>query len=261
VRSITSLLGLLTTIALVPVLLFYTLKDYPQLRKRIVKLFPTFGGQRDYLVHAGSIVGDYLRGQITISAIAATLVSVALILFGVPFALLIGLLTGLLNMIPNLGIMFTYFIGVLIALIFGDPWYIDAIIVLAVLMGESFLEQSVLTPNILGQRLGLHPVVILLSLFIFGYFLGLFGLLIAVPATALIVAAYRTYQDDLTLELAPQDANSTPKPPQRSRRKKKTPPPAPKPTAEPFLPPEPEPTGEAFLPPEPEPEPREPGVD
>lgn len=206
-RSITSFLGLLTTLALVPVLLFYTLKDYPLLKQRIVVLFPTFGGRRDYLVQAGSIVGNYLRGQITISAIAATIVSVALILFGVPFALLIGLLAGLLNMIPNLGIMFTYVIGVLIALIFGDPWYLDAIVVLAVLLAESFLEQSVLTPNILGQRLGLHPVVILLSLFVFGYFLGLFGLLIAVPATALLVAAYRTYQDDLTLELAPDDAS------------------------------------------------------
>ncbi|QXD16495.1 AI-2E family transporter [Rhodocaloribacter litoris] len=200
VQSLSSVIGLVTIIALIPVLFFYTLKDYPLITARLIELFPTFGGRRDYLLKAGSVVGNYLRGQITISAIVATMVSLALLLFGVPFALLIGLLAGLLNMIPNLGIIITYFIGGLIALAFGGV--VDLVIVVAVLLGESFLEQSVLTPNILGQRVGLHPVLILLALFVFGFFMGILGLLIAVPATALIVAAYQAYREELTIDLA-----------------------------------------------------------
>jgi len=207
IRSLSSLIGILSILAFIPVLLFYTLKDYLVLKENLINLFPTLGGRREYLVKAGSVVGNYVRGQLIISAIAATLVSVTLVLFGIPFALLIGLLAGLLNMIPNLGILITYSIGLLITLIFGDPWLLQSIIVFLVLLGESFLEQSVLTPNILGQQVGLHPVLILLSLFVFGYLMGLFGLLIAVPSTALLVTAYQAFRDELTLELIPLKAN------------------------------------------------------
>lgn len=201
VRSLGSLLGVLTMITITPVILFYLLKDYPFIKARLVELFPTIRGRRDYLVKAGTVVGSYLRGQLTISAIAAFNVSVALILLDVPFALLIGLLGGLLNMVPNLGILITNVVGILLAFVFGDPWLVDVVAVVAVLMAQSLLEQAFLTPKILSYEVGLHPVLILLSLFVFGYLLGIFGLLIAVPATALIMTVYKTYRHEMTLEL------------------------------------------------------------
>lgn len=202
-ESISSIFGLVTLLAITPVLLFYTMKDYPLIRNGLIELVTTLGWRREYLSKAGGIVGNYLRGQLTISAIAAFNVSVALILFDVPFALLIGLLGGLLNMIPNLGAVITNIVGLLIAMIFGDPWLVDAFIVFSVLMAQSLLEQAILTPNILSYQVGLHPVLIMLALFVFGYFLGLFGFLIAVPATALILTAYKAYREDLNLEKAP----------------------------------------------------------
>ena len=200
--SVGSILGVLTLIGIVPVILYFTLKDYPHITRRLVELFPTFGGQRDYLVKTSVVVGNYLRGQLTISAIAAVNVSLFLYILEVPFSLLIGLLAGLLNMIPNLGAIITNIIGVLIALVFGDPWYWDVVKVMAVLTAQGLLEQSVLTPNILSHHVGLHPVLIILSLFVFGYFLGIFGLLIAVPVTALIMTVYKAYRDQVTLDLA-----------------------------------------------------------
>lgn len=197
--SLGSLLGLITTLALVPVILFYTLKDYPYLKRGLIELFPTHEGRRDYLLHASSIVGNYLRGQLMISAIAAINVSFWLLIGGVPFWLLIGLLAGLLNFIPNLGAIITLFIGVLMAFAFGG--WIKALIVVIVLLGQSFLEQSVLTPNIMSHQVGLHPVLILLALLAFGSFLGIFGLLIAVPATAIIVTAYKAFHEELALDL------------------------------------------------------------
>lgn len=197
--SLGSLLGLLTTLALVPVILFYTLKDYPYLKRGLIELFPTREGRRDYLVNAGSIVGNYLRGQLIISAIAAVNVSFWLLVGGVPFWLLIGLLAGLLNFIPNLGAIITLVLGVFIAFTFGG--WVKALIVVVVLLGQGFLEQSVLTPNIMSHQVGLHPVLILLSLLIFGSFLGIFGLLIAVPVTAILVTAYKAFREELTLEL------------------------------------------------------------
>jgi predicted PurR-regulated permease PerM len=209
--SLGSVLGVITTLALVPVLLFYTLKDFPGIRDALLDLFPTANGRRDYLLDAGGIVGSYLRGQLIISSIAAFNISVALALFGVPFWLLIGLVGGLLNFIPNLGAIITMLVGVLVALIFGG--WVKVLVVVIVLMAQAFLEQSVLTPNILGYQVGMHPVLVLFSLLIFGAFLGLFGLLIAVPATAILVTGYKAYREELTLELG--DYASPPRPRRR----------------------------------------------
>lgn len=199
-RSLGSLLSFVALLALVPVLFFYTLKDYPIIRDSIIGLFPTAGGRRDYLVEAGSIVGRYLRGQLIISGIAAFNVSLFLFIFDVPFWLLIGLMAGVLNFIPNIGAIATMFIGGLIAFIFGG--WIKALILTAVLLGQGLLEQSLLTPNIMSYQVGLHPVLVLFSLLVFGSFMGVFGLLIAVPTTAILVTAYRAYREELTLELS-----------------------------------------------------------
>ncbi len=206
-RSIGSILGIVMTLAVIPVLLFYTLKDYPAIKRALIGLFPTFGGRRDYLVQTGNIAGCYIRGQLIIGAIAATNVSVLLTIFDIPFAILIGLLAGILNLVPTLGAIVTFIIGVTITLIFGDPWLAQTVIVVVVLLGQNLLEQSFLTPNILSHQVGLHPVLILFSLFVFGYFLGIFGLLIAVPTTALLVTYYKAYRKELRVDISQGDAS------------------------------------------------------
>ena len=202
VQSLGSVLGALTTVLMTPVILFYILKDYPFIEERLVELFPTFGGRRDYLVEAGSLVGNYLRGLLIISTIAAFNVSVAFILLDVPFGLLLGITAGVLNLIPNLGALIANIIAVLVAFIFGDPWYIDAVTVTVVLVSQGLLEGSILTPNILSHQVGLHPVLILLALFVFGYFMGIFGFLIAVPVTALIMMVYKAYRDEWSMDIS-----------------------------------------------------------
>jgi predicted PurR-regulated permease PerM len=210
--SLGSVLGVVTLVALMPVLLFYTLRDYPRIQESLTELFPTAGGRRDYLVRGGSIVGQYLRGQLMISSIAAFNVSLLLFLFDVPFWLLIGLMAGLFNFIPQLGAILTMIIGGFVAFVLGG--WIEAAVTLLVLVGQSFLEQSVLTPNILSYQVGLHPLLVLFSLLTFGTFLGVFGLLVAVPLTAILVTAYRAYRDELTLELGAYggDGNGGPTP-------------------------------------------------
>ncbi|MEM8558076.1 MAG: AI-2E family transporter [Bacteroidota bacterium] len=193
-RSVGTLIEVITVVVLVPVLLFYVLKDYPKLRDTLTDQFPTYQGGRDYLFRSASILGNYLRGQLLISAISAFNVSLFLGLFGVPFAFVIGLLAGVLNMIPNLGAIITNVIAIAITLAFGSLG--DVVVVVIVLLGQSLLEQAVLTPNIMSQQVGLHPVLIILSLFVFGALMGFVGLLLAVPATAILLAFYRTWQEN-----------------------------------------------------------------
>jgi len=206
--SLGSVLGAVTLMALVPVLLFYTLKDYCQIRDALVSLFPTAAGRRDYLLDAGSIVGRYLRGQLIISLIATFNVSLLFFLFDIPFWLLLGLITGFLNFVPNLGAIVSMALSCVVAFIFGG-WF-EVLVVVLVLLGQALLEQSILTPNIMSYQVGLHPVLVLLSLLIFGTFMGIFGLLIAVPVTAILVTIYHACREDLTLELKDYDRRPEP---------------------------------------------------
>lgn len=208
--QIGTVLGAVALVAVLPVVHYYLLKDFPPIKRRIVELFPTLGGRRDYLFRTGEIVGNYLRGQLIICAIAGFNVSVVLTLLDVPFALVIGVLGGILNLIPNIGIIVTNIIGIGIGLFLGDPWYVDALKIVAVLMGQSILESTVLVPNIMSKKMGLHPVLIILSLFIFAHFMGWLGLVIAVPVTALIMAAYKTYRDHIRFELKDEEVDVMP---------------------------------------------------
>ncbi len=201
VSRIGSLLSTFTVLSIMPVALFYLLKDYPFVTRRLMELFPTFGGKRDYLVTASVVVGDYLRGQLIISSIAAFNVGLLLLLFGFPYAILMGLIAGVLNLIPNIGALITMALGVVVALIFGDPLGKDLLVVVGVLLGQALLEGSILSPTILSQQVGLHPVLILISLFVFGFFMGIIGLFVAVPITAIVMTLYKTYRDHMHLDL------------------------------------------------------------
>lgn len=217
-RSIGSILEVVMIVALFPVILYYTLKDYPIIRDALVGLFPKVNGSRGYLTRGVGIVGGYLRGQLMISGISIITISVGLTIFNVPFALLIGVLSGFLNLIPSIGTILTYILAGLFALAFGTP--ANVVAALGVVAAQQIFEGSVLTPKILSHQVGLHPVLVMLSLFVFGAFMGLLGLLIAVPAAALLVTVYVTFKETMTLDLGgertrlvmPSGAPDTPRP-------------------------------------------------
>ena len=202
-RQVGALVGLVTTAALVPVLLFFSLKDFPQLRNGLVRLLPRYEGRREYLERAGVVFGSYIRGLLAISVLSALLVGVPLFLLGVPYSLLLGLMAGLLNLIPSLGSVLTYVLGVTLMLAFGT--FSDVLIVLGVLAVQAVIEQAVLTPNIMSQQVGLHPVVILLALFVCGALFGLLGLVLAVPAAALVAGVVRARREALVIDLGEDD--------------------------------------------------------
>ena len=203
VRQVGAVLGLVTTAALVPVLLFFCLKDYRELRDSLVRLLPRYEGRREYLERAAAVFGSYVRGVLAISAASAVLVAVPLAILGVPYSLLLGLMAGLLNLIPSLGSVLTYVLGVGLMLAFGTTT--DVLIVLGVLAGQAIVEQSVLTPNIMSQQVGLHPVVILLALFVCGALFGLLGLVLAVPVAALAAGVVRARREALVIDLGDDD--------------------------------------------------------
>jgi len=210
VQSFGPLFSVLMMALVMPIILFYMLKDYRVIKAGLIELLPLVGGQRKYLKKVSRIVGNYLRGQLTISAIGGIVVTVALMIADVPFALLIGMIAGLMNMIPNLGAILTNLVGISIALVFGERGILDVVLVVTILMGQSLLEQAILIPRILSHHVGLHPVLILFSLFVFGALMGILGLFVAVPTMALIATVYQTYRGQVSFDLTEYATPHTP---------------------------------------------------
>ncbi|WP_404421684.1 AI-2E family transporter [Nibricoccus sp. IMCC34717] len=139
-----------------------------------------------------SLVVSFFRGQILIGLIMGVLFSVGFTLVGLKFGLLLGLLVGLLNIIPYLGTIIGLLICLPLAFFQTDGGFTTLLAVLAVKIAVQNIEGWFLTPKIMGERTGLHPVAIIFAIFFWGKALGgILGMILAIPLTAFVVTAWR----------------------------------------------------------------------
>ncbi|TMH27993.1 MAG: AI-2E family transporter [Betaproteobacteria bacterium] len=185
-------LALIGNAVLVPVVLFYLLIDWPEPVRRVHELVPprlrpTVKG---FLDECDAVLGQYLRGQLLVMLILAGFYSLGLALFGFDLAVPVGVFTGLAVFIPYLG----FGIGLALALLAGvlqfASWY--GVIAVAVVYGiGQVIEGFYLTPRLVGERIGLKPLVVIFALLAFGHLLGFAGVLVALPVSAVMVVAVR----------------------------------------------------------------------
>ncbi len=196
VSSISNLLTQVFYIILVPFLTFYILTDFPKIGHRFKKLFPRKIRDQvgDYMQRADALIGRYLRGALTVALFQGVAVSVLFSVFGIKYALLLGLLAALFDLIPYFGLIVLMALSVFVATFSGPPVVPKVIFALASVWLLHIVELVFLSPRIVGSKVGLHPLLIILSLLIFMYFLGFVGLLIAVPTTALIILFVREWE-------------------------------------------------------------------
>lgn len=189
------LLALIGNVILVPVVLFYLLLDWPALVERLHSFVPPRLRVQveDFLQECDSMLGQYLRGQLLVMLIMAAFYSIGLALFRFDLALPVGVFTGLAMFIPYVG----FGLGLLLALLAGvlqfASWY--GVIAVAVVFGIGQLAESlVLTPRLVGERIGMNPLMVIFALLAFGHLFGFAGVLIALPLSALLVVAARRVQ-------------------------------------------------------------------
>jgi predicted PurR-regulated permease PerM len=166
--------------------LFYLLIDWNHFFKLIEDLIPPRFAHtaRHLCMHTDGLLSQYLRGQILVILVMATFYSIGLSLVGMDGAIALGVFTGLMIIIPYIGIALGLGIGILSAILqfgFGP----ELIWVLAIFGIGQVLEGFFLTPRLVGERIGLHPVAVLFALIIFGKLFGFFGVLLALPASAI----------------------------------------------------------------------------
>lgn len=184
--SAASLLNIAMFFVVVPVVSFYLLLDWDNMIARIDELLP-----RDHAPVVRKIFGDidatlasFVRGQGTVCLILGTYYAVSLMIVGLNFGLVVGFIAGLVSFIPYVGAIVGGVLSIGLALFqfWGDWWMIAA--VFAVFQVGQILEGNVLTPMLIGNSVGLHPVWLILALSVFGSIFGFIGLLVAVPLAA-----------------------------------------------------------------------------
>jgi predicted PurR-regulated permease PerM len=188
----TALLGLLVNLILIPVVLFYLLRDWESILARAARLIPRGQAERAHAIlsEIDAVLAEFLRGQLLVMLVMSAYYVAALWLAGLEFALPIGLLTGLLVFIPYVGSITGFVLATVAALLqfgalAGVAW------VWAVFAAGQLIEGMLVTPLLVGERIGLHPVAVIFALLAFGQVFGFFGLLLALPASAALLVALR----------------------------------------------------------------------
>jgi predicted PurR-regulated permease PerM len=188
----TRVLGWLVTLILIPVALFYLLLDWHKLLDSVSNAVPrrwvvqTVGMAREVNV----LLAQYLRGQLLVMLILAAYYSVGLTIAGFDVALPVGILTGLLVFIPYIGFGLGLILALIAAMLQFSGW--GGLIAVAVIYGAGqLIEGFFLTPRLVGERIGLNPLAVIFALLAFGQLFGFVGVLLALPASAVLMVAFR----------------------------------------------------------------------
>lgn len=188
---LSSALGLINVIVLlvvVPVVAFYLLLDWDNMTAKIDEMLPRDHTDTVRMLAAriDNTLASFIRGQGTVCFILGTYYAIALILAGLNFGLVVGFIAGMISFIPYIGALIGGALAIGLALFqFWGDWLSVGIIAGIFAIGQ-FLEGNILTPKLVGNSVGLHPVWLLFALSVFGSLFGFVGMLVAVPVAAII---------------------------------------------------------------------------
>jgi len=165
------------------IIAFWALKDLPKLRMEVVAIAgPKYEDDAEHLIGTVTrVVGGYLRGQTVASLATGTLATIGLFIIGVPYALVLGIITFILNYIPYVGPFVAGLIAGLVGLFVG-PW--TAVLAIAIIIVAQNVTDSLITPRVMSDQVDLHPILVIFSLLVGGSLFGIPGMIFAIPVAA-----------------------------------------------------------------------------
>lgn len=186
------ILALFVNLLLIPIAMFYLLRDWPALVTQMDELIPRhrYEKVREIALEVDAVLAEFLRGQLAVMLLMSVFYVIVLWLVGLEFALPIGIVAGLLVFVPYLGML----VGLALATLAAAMQFsslADVVWVWAVFALGQLLEGVVVTPYLVGERIGLHPLAVIFALLAFGQLMGFFGILLALPLSAILLVALR----------------------------------------------------------------------
>ena len=191
-----AVLAAVLSLFLIPIITFYLLRDWDDIMEHIGALIP--GRQRPTVLRLAretdEVLGAFLRGQLLVMLALSLIYSVGLGLIGLKFAVAIGVVSGLVSFVPYLGFVFGITLAGLTVALEPDPLWkmVGVVATFAIAQG---IEGSILTPKLVGDRIGLHPVLIIFAVAAGGQLFGFFGILLALPVAAILSVVVRFAYD------------------------------------------------------------------
>jgi len=197
VSGLSTVITRIVNMVIIPFLSFYVLKDFPIIRHQVRMLLPRSKRERasESYARIDELLGRYIRGAITVAAINAVLVTILFSVFGIQYPLVLGIVAGVLDLIPYFGLIIMLVLSVIVASFSASLVAGHMILAASTIGALHIFEAAVLSPKIIGSKVGIHPVLLILSLLVFSFFLGFIGLLIAVPTTAIIIMFVREWEE------------------------------------------------------------------
>jgi predicted PurR-regulated permease PerM len=184
-RGLGSVLTVLGYVALTPVLTYYLIRDFDRITTAVGSLVPEDRRPafRGFMSECDELISSYLRGQVTVAVSVGVITGVGLAIVSFPYAATLGLVVAVFSVVPYLGLIISLIPAIVIALVSGSVG-ISLAKVAGVYTVAQLLDVTVITPRIVGDSVGIHPVWIVLALTLGGFYFGFAGLLIGVPAAA-----------------------------------------------------------------------------
>jgi predicted PurR-regulated permease PerM len=216
-RGLQTGLTILGYLILTPVLAFYLLRDFPSMGRAIEQVLPPTrrAGTLLFLRRYDQLLGEYLRGQLLVATFVGIATGLGFWIVGFPNAVLLGVVAGIFNIVPYLGLIVSLVPALLIALL-TPPLWLSLIKVAGVFFVVQSLDSYFISPKIVGDRVGLHPVWVMFAIIGFASVFGIVGLLLAIPLAVLVklviengVATYKAsvyYKD--TIEALPEEGEA-----------------------------------------------------
>lgn len=195
IHSSMAAIQIIFSIVLTPIVTFYLLRDWDKVLNGIKSLLPRQSAHSilQLAKDCDEVLSAFIRGQLLVMLCLGIIYGIGLSLIGLKLGLIIGLLGGLLSIVPFLGSLFVVITGVLSAIAQFGTLESAAYVGVIFLIGQA-IESYFLTPYLIGERIGLHPVAIIFSVLAFGTLFGFFGVLLALPVSAVLMAAFRFFR-------------------------------------------------------------------
>jgi predicted PurR-regulated permease PerM len=199
VNSSLSLINIFSIIFIIPILIFYLLKDWEIVIKKLSEIIEISEGKKikNFFYEVNYVLLGYIRGQFNVCIILGIFYVVSLSLIQLKFGVLIGIFTGLFSFIPYVGASTGLVLAILFALIQFGFVPTKILLIFVIFIFVQIVESNFLTPKLIGNKIGLHPLWIIFGLFFFANLFGFVGILLAMPLTAISGVAIRHFYNKL----------------------------------------------------------------
>jgi predicted PurR-regulated permease PerM len=208
-QSLGTLVRFFSSLFLIPVIGFYLLRDWNKIIEKLRQWVPSAyrSGVTGIARSVDDVLGKFLRGQVIVMLSLSVIYGAGLLLVGIDFAILIAVVSGLLSFVPFLGTATGLLMALLSVLSETATWFHAGQVILVFAIGQ-FIEGNYLTPRLVGDKVGLHPVVVIFALAAGAQLFGLTGLLLALPGSAILWTVIKHIYGDAGIRSAielPQD--------------------------------------------------------